>query len=447
MARKKEYVYVPMEDRPEFLALVADLVNVDAGQFPDAARQCAEKYHDAVLAGHVEVLDQMERAYRALVYKLNGGTMFGCGADTDSAANVLDRHVAAKPGQVPRWGQSGQFLLEVDGLRVRVVIGGNMLGNHRNCDLHAVDLDRPFLSTTGYRSSGLTVTANIGETVDQAARRMVLDLLNNEGPTKPIAADAGARTNTNKVPGWLVDALAGVRPDGQLAMFGDQPKPLDKVEALSGAARAKRHRDKQRELKEKHDLKPVLLSEAERQMVNELRQSCAGAPELSGIATLECAKDLDSGYFSTLEVTDARLLAVWESLPTDFSRAATALGLLRLRNNQHAELAYAVEVLQRRLSAAGLDERVTDSKRQWYWNPVPFCDYRATSAPEYMERIGRTPSVADDRAALRHELESLKAENALLESERNKSHGAVRVMTERLRRAGLPTDYRQQPGE
>lgn len=98
---------------------------------------------------------------------------------------------------------------------------------------------------------------------------------------------------------------------------------------------------------------------------------------------------LDNGDFATLEVTDACLLPVWENLPNDFARAATALGLLRLRNNQHAELAVAVEGLQARLSAAGLSERVSDNKEQWYWNESPPADYRATSAPEFMERLSR----------------------------------------------------------
>ena len=151
--------------------------------------------------------------------------------------------------------------------------------------------------------------------------------------------------------------------------------------------------------------------------------------------------------FATLEVTDAPLLTVWEKLPTDFARCATALGLLRLRNNQHAELARAVEVLQARLSAAGLSDRVTNDKKPWYWNTVPLGDYRATSAPEYMERIPRKLSPADERAELARRVEYLEKEQALLETERNKAFAANLTLTERLRRAGLPTDYRPQPGE
>lgn len=432
MARKKPMQYVPLEERPEFLALVAELANVLPEQFAGIAMQCAEKYHDAVLAGHVEVLDQMESAYSALVYKLNGETMLGCMADAESSGHVLACAVAAKPGQVPCWGQAGEFLLEVEGVRVWVVMKHDMLGNHRACDLHAVDLDKPFISETGYRSAGLTVTSSIGETVDQAARRMVLEVIQSEGKLKPIKADAWARQSPKKLPAWLVDALAGVRPNGQLAMFGDAPKdPAAKV-PMSNAARQRALRKRRKE----QQLKPVMLTETERQWLERLREQGGDASVQAG-----------NGDFATLEVTDAPLLSVWKNLPTDFSRAATALGLLRLRNSQHYELVCAVEVLQARLDAAGLSKRVSDNKQEWYWNTVPHGDYRATSAPEYMERISAAPSMADDRADLRKRIEELEKEQALLEAERNKAFAANQTLTERLRRAGLPTDYRKQPGE
>lgn len=405
MARKKPMQFVPLEERPEFLALVAELVNVLPEQFPAIAQQCVDKYADAVLAGHVEVLDQMERAYKALVYKLNGETMFGCGAESSSAANVLARAVAAEPGQVPTWGQCGEFLLEVEGMRIRVQFKSNMLGNHHSCDLHAVDLDRPFLSTTGYRNAGVTAASCLGESVEQAVRRMVLDLLQNEGKPKPIVVDQFSKAAVEKRPQWLADALAGVRTNGQLAMFGDAPKdPAAKV-PLSNAERQKALRQRRKA----QQLKPVMLSEAEQLWLDHVRQQFAGAP----------SQGVQGQDFAALEVTDARLLAVWESLPSDFSRAATALGLLRLRNSQHAELARAVEVLQDRLRGAGLRDRITLDKKEWYWNESPPADYRASTAPEYMERRSRQLSVADDRAELLQRISSLEEKNRELETGRD----------------------------
>lgn len=260
MARKAPIQYVPREERPEFLALVAELMNVLPEQFPTIAQQCAEQYHDAVLAGHVEVLDQMEMAYTSLVYQLNGGTLQGCAADDSRAAKVLARALAAKPGQVPCWGQGGEFLLEVEGLRLRVRLTPDMLGNHHGCALHAVDLDQPFINAEGFRAAMLTVTSCLGETVDQAARRLVLELLQAEGGAKPIAANAWARLHPEKRPAWLIDALAGVRPDGQLAMFGDAPHDPDAKVPLSNAARQRAFRLRQRELKAEQGARAVLLT-------------------------------------------------------------------------------------------------------------------------------------------------------------------------------------------
>ena len=48
---------------------------------------------------------------------------------------------------------------------------------------------------------------------------------------------------------------------------------------------------------------------------------------------------------------------------------------------------------------------------------------------------------------LRRQVASLQRENTLLESERNKAHAAIRTWEDRLRNAGLSTDYRRQPGE
>lgn len=78
-----------------------------------------------------------------------------------------------------------------------------------------------------------------------------------------------------------------------------------------------------------------MLTETERQWLDRLRELGGGAPVQGS-----------NGDFAALEVTDAPLMTVWEKLPTDFARCATALGLLRLRNSQHAELGRAVEVLK-----------------------------------------------------------------------------------------------------
>lgn len=48
---------------------------------------------------------------------------------------------------------------------------------------------------------------------------------------------------------------------------------------------------------------------------------------------------------------------------------------------------------------------------------------------------------------LRRRIETLEQENQLLETERNKAHAAIKTWEDRLRAAGLSTDYRRQHGE
>ncbi len=91
--------------------------------------------------------------YEAIIWKLNGGTNFGCMADDEAAGRVIERHCAAVPGDVPLWGQRGQFLAVAGDVRALVEYEAGYGGPlNAHFQFHAVDLDRPFISATGYRS-------------------------------------------------------------------------------------------------------------------------------------------------------------------------------------------------------------------------------------------------------------------------------------------------------
>ncbi|MCI8212564.1 hypothetical protein AUC61_23825 [Pseudomonas sp. S25] len=441
MARKstpKAPLDLSLEAYPAFVAQVAALADVDPATFPELACRFAEQYHDAMLAEDMASLELAEMAYPALVYALNGGTFFGCKAGPDSAGYVLERAAAARAGQVPSWGQAGEFLLELEGVRICVKLTSNMLGNHRSVDLHAVDWDKPFISSTGYRNVVLTAANHQGRTVDQALRLVVEDVLEREGGLVAIDAEYGKARRENP-PAWLADALAGVRPDGQLNMFGDVPKDPTIKAPMSNAERQKALRLRRKQ----QQLKPVMLSEPERLWLDRFREQWAGMPGLG-----EFVQAPDGVDFSTLSVTDAALLSVWERLPTDHWRMVTALGLLRQRNRQHFELVCAVRVLKGRLRAAGMDERVSDYKQEWHWNPEPLRDYRVTSAPETMERDDcTTRTLADQLKAAQQELEHLKAESEQRAIEQSQARADRWVLMDRLRSAGLSTDVERLPGE
>ncbi|MCV0381733.1 hypothetical protein [Nitratireductor sp.] len=99
---------------------------------------------------------RLRKEARRLARRLNGSDP-GILAGPDAPGCALDREAAAVAGSVPLWGQSGEFLVELSGMKVRVEIEG-VFGIASGVSFwpgfaaHAVNLDRPFLSETGYRS-------------------------------------------------------------------------------------------------------------------------------------------------------------------------------------------------------------------------------------------------------------------------------------------------------
>jgi hypothetical protein len=495
MARKtKSIQYVPLEERPEVIDAMASL-SADPAELEVRAESALQVYHDAMLVADVQALDDAHLVFEACVVKLNGGTSFGCAEVQDALAAKF----AAPAGQVPKWGQAGEFLLEVDGMRIVVKMCVGSLADHCGAELHAVDFDKPFISRTGFRHQYMRPAQHLGRTVDQAVRAEVLEGMAREGWAEAINQEYG-QPKGRKVWPWLADALAGVRADGQLSMFGDVPKRPAAKAPLSNAERQRLFRQRRNEQKAAltaEGVQSIALTHTERCVLSlgllahedldhrpkdwetskkpgfdtllqklwpegddgrylaepkrstyrptaylrdELERQRAMVQRLEAIQR-------QGGELSANDLTNARKVPAWEKLPSDFARAALAMGLLRLRNNQHAELACAVEVLQARLREAGLDGRVSTDKKQWYWNEATPADYRATSAPEYMERIPAEAGKVDEVAELRRRVASLERENALLEGERNKAHKAIHTWETRLRDAGLSTDYRAQPGE
>lgn len=519
-ANKETFKYVSRDERPEFIAAVAALPEAPA-LLEALAEQYQRTFNAAVLAGNLDSLKAQDDALAAVATKLNGGVVRGALGDDGPLAAIIARK-APPLGQVPLWGQDGEFLLEVEGIRIRVRARSSSLNVVLHVDLNVVDLDQLFISETGYRSTYIWADRSLGLTVDQAVRRDVEQMLSAKGgKPRMVEPDAYIRERWKGVPTWLEDLLAGVRADGQLLMGfdGESPSPATKT-TLSNADRQRLFRQRQREQKAAQAAEGVqsirltstercvlslgllahedlhhrpkdwatskkpgfdallkklwpegdngrYLAEPERstrrpsaflrdqladarvenQRLKSALQEIAAELRVSSAVPANVVQGQVGEDFATLEVTDAPLLGVWEKLPTDFARCATALGLLRLRNAQHAELAHAVEVLQERLRAAGLSDRINDNKQEWYWNTCPFVDYRATSAPEYMERLGAAPTTADELRDAQRYLAHAQADIERLHEEQRKSFANNRVLAARLKVAGLSTDYSKQPGE
>lgn len=119
-------------------------------------RALLEQHHAAMVAGDLDAVVRLRSDAHELAYKLNGYDN-GILADENAPGCVLDRLTTAEAGAVPIWGQSGSFVVSVGTVRVRIEMDGLFgIGATSMAWLgfsaHAVDTDKPFLSSTGYRS-------------------------------------------------------------------------------------------------------------------------------------------------------------------------------------------------------------------------------------------------------------------------------------------------------
>lgn len=218
MARKKAPApqSLPREERPEFLAVLADL---PAAEAVDALERLAADslamFNDAIRGHAPEQAALAKLRYDAVVYRLHGDSFFGCAAD-DGAGMRLERQLAAAPGVVPGWGQGGKWLVEVGGMRVRVEVCHGPKGT-TGLKCWAVDLDAPFLSETGFRSHWLHYDQWFGRDLG-AAVRAELERCLQEKDWQPVAIKEDSKRYFDASPAWLLPALEGVTHNGQQAL-------------------------------------------------------------------------------------------------------------------------------------------------------------------------------------------------------------------------------------
>jgi hypothetical protein len=162
-------------------------------------RKLIDKHHDAMMAGDKEAVDTIRKEARDLAVKLNGGTSFGIAIRGDGTSSQLAQATAAPGGTMPKWGQTGNYVIDVDGMKVRIeqegMFGlGCMSAFWPGFSAHAVDYDKPFLSNTGYRSFiGIFAPPEPGVTPEDFARGAIRGQLEREHKGKLYRIDQSFR--------------------------------------------------------------------------------------------------------------------------------------------------------------------------------------------------------------------------------------------------------------
>jgi len=118
-------------------------------------RGLIDRHHAAMLAGDVDETRRLRGEAHLLAAKLNGGN-FGILTE-DGAGTILERETAAPAGTVPLWGQTGEFIIALSDIDIRIELHGlfGIGATHTywpGFAAHAMDRERPFISGTGYRS-------------------------------------------------------------------------------------------------------------------------------------------------------------------------------------------------------------------------------------------------------------------------------------------------------
>jgi hypothetical protein len=152
-------------------------------------RKMLERHNEAMLAGDVPAAMEIREEARELATKLNGNDSCGISCH-DGPGGILDSKSAAPEGVVPLWGQEGNFIIDINGMKVRIEQDGLFGIGTFTCSApgfsaHAVDYDKPFLSETGYRSFiGSRPEIAPGMTPDVMAREMINSYMNRECKAK-----------------------------------------------------------------------------------------------------------------------------------------------------------------------------------------------------------------------------------------------------------------------
>ncbi|MFG0501083.1 hypothetical protein ACF8GD_00250 [Pseudomonas putida] len=449
MAREKapvnKHQYVPLEERPEFLAVLAALpasTEVDALQ--QLAADSLDLFNDAVRGSAPEQAALAMLRYDAVVYRLHGDSFRGCGVDDGSRVR-LERQLAAVPGMVPGWGQGGEWLVEVHGMRIRAKVDHGPRGTIP-LELRAVDLGLPFLSPTGYRSHFLHYDQWLGRDLG-AAVRGELERCLQEKDWQPVPIADKDKQWVKDMPAWLAPALEGVTRNGQQALplsgrasVELPPAPIE-AEAKAPMSNADRQREFRKRQKQKRE-----QAKAEGVRTLELSDVDLGRIWIALDTHLAFNQLLDWDLEGHLQ-TAARLFA--DQPAAYLEQLGTSEGVVNQQKQRDKDAKRGWDAYkEERKRTDGLVGKVNKLQQE---NAELKAGLQEIAAEFAGAAVPTKP--ATDVTALQAEIDRLRAqldkqhtENLNTIAELGKALTVTQAMQTRLKDAGLPHDYRQYLG-
>lgn len=248
--RQRQYAESPHE-RGAFRDVLSLLPEGEDALLSHAAMRL-DQFNDAMVCGDTEAIDAAELFYWACVYRLNGNTAWACKIGGGGLDHV-QRHLAPADGVPSRWGERGEWLLEVRSMRMRVRVGCSALGGSHGVRLYAIDANEPFLNDYGEYQLQLWPSDFLGLDFVRALRQEIERLLEHE--CIPVALSENAQVSLTQ-PKWMAPAMESVTHNGQQSLplsgrlvaerVDNQPSPKA---AMSNADRQRlfRLRKKERE--------------------------------------------------------------------------------------------------------------------------------------------------------------------------------------------------------
>lgn len=167
------------------------------------AGEVLESFHASVMVGSALKAMVAANRFDVLVRKMNRGANF---ASAEVRDRILDRY-KPEPGQVPLWGQDGEFRITVNDCRAWVKVSVARWHFMPHLEFHIIDLDRKFISETGYRSyfgngrGGQFALQHGKQTVARYAEKVFAELLKTNG--RFVDERRAAPLRAIDLPGWV----------------------------------------------------------------------------------------------------------------------------------------------------------------------------------------------------------------------------------------------------